>query len=128
MQVGARNMQNFTAPGDWPVTETGSSEARSGYHSGGMADGCQYIISGSNSNVVLCERGFEHMKREPIIPRLSGPSGQAYSHLPIIVDPSRNRRWRYVNPTTSIAAGADGLMISSLPARGSLRWPPVAET
>ena len=76
----------------------------------------EYIISGGNSNVVLCERGirtYETGTRNTL--DLSAvPAVKHYSHLPIIADPSHGTgRWRYVKPMAkaAIAAGADGLMI-----------------
>jgi len=76
----------------------------------------EYILSGGNYNVILCERGirtFETATRNtldlnsiPIIKKLS--------HLPIIVDPSHGIGvWDGVTPMSlaAIAAGADGLII-----------------
>ncbi len=76
----------------------------------------EYILSGGNENVILCERGirtFETYTRNtldigavPVVKRLS--------HLPVIVDPSHGtgKRWM-VEPMAraAIAVGADGLMI-----------------
>jgi 3-deoxy-7-phosphoheptulonate synthase len=76
----------------------------------------EYILSGGNRNVILCERGirtFEKYTRNtldisavPVIKKLS--------HLPVFVDPSHGTGKReFVRPLSmaAIAAGADGLMI-----------------
>ena len=76
----------------------------------------EYIMSGGNENVILCERGirtFEKYTRNtldlsvvPIIKRKS--------HLPIIIDPSHaTGDWDLVESMSlaAIAAGADGLII-----------------
>ena len=117
LQVGARNMQNFTL-----LREIGQSQKPVLLKRGLAATveewlmAAEYIISGGNSNVVLCERGirtYETGTRNTL--DLSAvPAVKHYSHLPIIVDPSHGTgRWRYVKPMAkaSIAAGADGLMI-----------------
>ena len=76
----------------------------------------EYIMSGGNENVILCERGirtFENFTRNTLdisaIPIL-----KKVSHLPIIVDPSHASGITWlVEPLAkaAIAAGADGLMI-----------------
>lgn len=80
----------------------------------------EYILSGGNEQVIMCERGirtFETHTRNtldisavPIIKELT--------HLPIIVDPSHaTGKWNLVQPMAraAIAAGADGLMIEVHP-------------
>ena len=117
IQVGARNMQNFEM-----LKELG--------HCGkpvllkrGLANtieeflmSAEYIMSGGNEQVILCERGirtFETMTRNTLdisaIPLL-----KAKSHLPVIVDPSHATGIpSLVEPlaAAALAAGADGLMI-----------------
>jgi len=76
----------------------------------------EYIMSGGNENVILCERGirtFEPYTRNtldistiPVIKKLS--------HLPIVIDPSHAAgKWDLVESLSlaSVAAGADGLII-----------------
>lgn len=76
----------------------------------------EYIMSGGNGNVILCERGirtFETATRNTLdisaIPFL-----KKHSHLPVVVDPSHaaGLTWM-VEPLSkaAIAAGADGIII-----------------
>ena len=76
----------------------------------------EYIMSGGNWNVILCERGirtFETFTRNTL--DLSAvPAVKELSHLPVIVDPSHATGLaRMVPPMAlaAVAAGADGLMI-----------------
>ena len=76
----------------------------------------EYIMSGGNENVILCERGirtFETYTRNTLdlsaVPKL-----KELSHLPVVVDPSHaTGQARLVAPMAlaAVAAGADGLMI-----------------
>ena len=76
----------------------------------------EYIMSGGNEQVVLCERGirtFETYTRNTI--DLGAiPAVKKLSHLPVIVDPSHaTGKWWMVEPLAraAVAVGADGLMI-----------------
>jgi 3-deoxy-7-phosphoheptulonate synthase len=76
----------------------------------------EYIMSGGNKNVILCERGirtFESFTRNTL--DISAvPALKAQSHLPVIVDPSHAAGiYWMVEPLSlaAVAAGADGLMI-----------------
>lgn len=117
LQIGARNMQNFTL-----LREVGRAQKPVLLKRGLAATveewlmAAEYIMSAGNSDVVLCERGirtYETGTRNTL--DLSAiPAVKHYSHLPIIVDPSHGTgRWRYVTPMAkaAVAAGADGLMI-----------------
>jgi len=116
-QVGARNMQNFTL-----LRELGHVRKPVLLKRGISATieewllSSEYVLSGGNTAVVLCERGirtFETATRNtldisaiPIVKKLS--------HLPIIVDPSHGTGRRdKVAPMAraAVAAGADGLLI-----------------
>jgi len=117
LQVGARNMQNFSL-----LRELGKIRKPVLLKRGMSATieetllAAEYIMAGGNYQVILCERGirtFEKYTRNtldisaiPIIKKLS--------HLPIIADPSHaTGRRDKVAPLAraAIAAGADGLII-----------------
>lgn len=117
IQVGARNMQNFEL-----LKELGRVR-RPVLLKRGFANtieellmSAEYIMSGGNQDVILCERGirtFETSTRNTLdisaIPVL-----KARSHLPVFVDPSHasGHAW-LVEPLAkaAIVAGADGLII-----------------
>lgn len=117
IQVGARNMQNFELLKELGRVRNPILLKR------GLANtieellmSAEYIMSGGNENVILCERGirtFETYTRNTLdisaIPVL-----KHLSHLPVIVDPSHASGLPWlVEPLAkaAIAAGADGLMI-----------------
>jgi len=117
LQVGARNMQNFTL-----LRELGHSKVPVMLKRGLSATieewlmSAEYILSGGNMNVMLCERGirtFESYTRNTL--DISAiPVVQKLSHLPIMVDPSHGTGKRdKVAPMAraAVAAGADGLII-----------------
>jgi 3-deoxy-7-phosphoheptulonate synthase len=117
LQIGARNMQNFSL-----LTEAGKT-GRPVLLKRGMAASvtewlmsAEYVLSQSASPVILCERGiksFEDSTRFTL--DLSAvPNVQASSHLPVMVDPSHaTGRSDLVGPMAlaAVAAGADGVMI-----------------
>jgi len=117
LQVGARNMQNFTF-----LRELGKASLPVLLKRGLSATleewllSAEYIMAGGNHAVILCERGirtFERYTRNtmdisaiPVIHKLS--------HLPIVADPSHGTGLRdKVAPMAraAVAAGADGLLI-----------------
>lgn len=121
LQVGARNMQNFNL-----LKEVGKLRKPVLLKRGNSATieelllAAEYIMSGGNYDVILCERGirtFETYTRNtmdisaiPVIKKLS--------HLPIIGDPSHGTGRRdLVLPMAraAIAAGADGLIVEVHP-------------
>ena len=117
LQVGARNMQNFTL-----LRELGHSKVPVMLKRGISATieewllSAEYILSGGNMDVMLCERGirtFESYTRNTL--DISAiPVIQQLSHLPIIVDPSHGTGRRdKVAPMAraAVAAGCDGLII-----------------
>ena len=76
----------------------------------------EYLMSGGNERVILCERGirtFETFTRNTL--DISAiPALKKHSHLPVIVDPSHAAGLSWMVDTLSkaaIAAGADGLII-----------------
>ena len=121
LQVGTRNAQNFNlldAVGkiDKPVLlKRGFS---SSYEEWLLA--AEYILSGGNSQVILCERGirtFEQYTRFTV-DLAAVPVIKKLSHLPIIVDPSHSTgSWDLVTPISlaAIAAGAHGIIVDVHP-------------
>jgi 3-deoxy-7-phosphoheptulonate synthase len=117
LQVGARNMQNFSL-----LREVGHAE-KPVLLKRGMACtieewlmSAEHVMSQGNSQVILCERGirtFETYTRNTLDLN-AVPVVKELSHLPIIVDPSHGTGIRdKVAPMAraAIAAGADGLII-----------------
>ena len=121
LQIGTRNAQNFNlldAVGkvDKPVLlKRGFS---SSYEEWLLA--AEYVLSGGNSQVILCERGirtFEPYTRFTV-DLAAVPVIKKLSHLPIIVDPSHSTgSWDLVTPISlaSIAAGAHGIIVDVHP-------------
>ncbi|MFX4263673.1 3-deoxy-7-phosphoheptulonate synthase [Pelotomaculum propionicicum] len=121
LQIGARNMQNFfllreVAKIDKPVV---LKRAPSGTIEEWLM-AAEYIMSGGNYNVILCERGirsFENYTRNTL-DLTAVPVVKHLSHLPVIVDPSHAiGMWRFVSPMAgaAVAAGADGLIVEMHP-------------
>ncbi|OIO88611.1 MAG: 3-deoxy-7-phosphoheptulonate synthase [Anaerolineae bacterium CG2_30_64_16] len=120
-QIGARNMQNYPL-----LLAVGRTQTPVFLKRGMMSTvqewlmSADYVLSGGNRNVMLCERGirtFEPATRNTLdinaIPLL-----KQWSHLPVFGDPSHGTgKWELVAPTARacIAAGADGLMIEVHP-------------
>ena len=120
-QIGARNVQNFQL-----LKEIGRSRKPVLFKRGPSTtidewlNAAEYIMSGGNYNVVLCERGirtFETSTRNTL--DISAvPVIRNISHLPVFVDPSHSAGKAYLVPSLSmaaIAAGADGLIIEVHP-------------
>lgn len=116
-QVGARNMQNFNL-----LKELGHVNKPIMLKRGLSATieewlmSAEYIMSGGNRDVILCERGirtFERVTRNTL--DLSAiPVIKKLSHLPVIIDPSHGTGLRdKVAPMSraAVAAGCDGLII-----------------
>jgi 3-deoxy-7-phosphoheptulonate synthase len=80
----------------------------------------EYIMSGGNYNIILCERGirsFENYTRNTL-DLSSIPVVKHLSHLPVIVDPSHAiGKWRFVPSMAkaAVAGGADGLLVEVHP-------------
>jgi len=117
LQVGTRNMQNY------PLLRALGKIEKPVLLKRGMSNtieewllAAEYILSGGNSKVILCERGirtFETATRNTL--DISAiPMAKSLSHLPVIVDPSQGTGSReLVEPMcrAGIAAGADGLIV-----------------
>ena len=76
----------------------------------------EYILSGGNPNVILCERGIRTIETATrnTLDLSAIPVIKEYSHLPVVVDPSHATGYaKYVKTMSlaAVAAGADGLMI-----------------
>lgn len=117
LQVGTRNMQNY------PLLRALGKINKPVLLKRGMSStieewllAAEYILSGGNEQVILCERGirtFETATRNTL-DIAAVPLVQQLSHLPVIVDPSQGTGVRdIVDPVSvaAIAAGADGLII-----------------
>ncbi len=117
IQIGARNMQNFSL-----LKRAGRSRRPVILKRGMSATleeflmSAEYILAEGNYNVVLCERGvrtFSDFSRNTLDLAVV-PAVKRISHLPILVDPSHGTgRREKVTPMSRAAAavGADGLMV-----------------
>lgn len=121
LQIGARNMQNFSLlkevgkAGKPVLLKRGLSAT---YMDFLMA--AEYILQTGNPNVILCERGirtFETYARNTL-DIAAVPILRELSHLPVIIDPSHGTGLREVVPAmayAAIAAGCDGIMVEVHP-------------
>ena len=117
IQIGARNMQNFTL-----LEEVGKTNIPILLKRGMSAKiedlllSAEYVLAQNNYNLILCERGirtFETATRNTLDLN-AVPVIKKKSHLPIIVDPSHGIGIREDVPQMAMAAvasGADGLII-----------------
>jgi 3-deoxy-7-phosphoheptulonate synthase len=117
IQIGARNMQNFS------LLKRAGRAAKPVLLKRGMSAtleeflmAAEYVMSEGNYNVILCERGVrtfaDHTRNTLDLSVV--PAVQRLSHLPIVVDPSHGTGKRNkVIPMSraSVAVGADGLLI-----------------
>jgi 3-deoxy-7-phosphoheptulonate synthase len=117
LQVGARNMQNFSL-----LSELGQARKPVLLKRGMSATvkdlllSAEYVLSAGNRQVILCERGvksFEDSVRN-LLDLSAVPNLRALTHLPIAVDPSHaTGRADLVAPLAraAVAVGADALML-----------------
>jgi 3-deoxy-7-phosphoheptulonate synthase len=121
LQVGARNMQNFPllrrlAKVNRPILlKRGPSATVKEW-----LLAAEYLLTGGNPNVVLCERGIKGFDTDlrNTFDLAALALAKELSHLPVFADPSHGTGRRSVIPAMSraaIAAGADGLMIEVHP-------------
>ena len=121
LQIGARNMQNYSL-----LDEVGKAEkpvmvkrSLSGTYEDWLL-AAEYVMAGGNRQVILCERGirtFETSTRNTMDLNAI-PTVRRLSHLPIVADPSHGTgKWYLVTPMARAAAavGADGLIIEVHP-------------
>jgi 3-deoxy-7-phosphoheptulonate synthase len=117
LQIGSRNMQNFTL-----LEEVGRSglpvllKRGMGATLSEYLQAAEYICAAGNARVILCERGirtFETSTRNTLdlnaVPML-----QRETHLPVLVDPSHGTGVGWMVPamaSAAVAAGADGLLV-----------------
>ena len=117
IQIGARNMQNFSL-----LRRAGRSKLPVLLKRGMAATleefllAAEYIMAEGNYNVILCERGIRTFAQHTRNTLDLGvvPAIRRISHLPVIVDPSHSGGTNYmVTPLAraGVAAGADGLMV-----------------
>ncbi|MTJ53280.1 3-deoxy-7-phosphoheptulonate synthase [Anabaena sp. UHCC 0253] len=122
IQVGARNMQNFS------MLKKVGAQPKPVLLKRGMAAtiedwlmAAEYILAAGNPNVILCERGIRTFDRQytrntldlSVVPVL-----RKLTHLPMMIDPSHGVGWSEFVPSmamAAIAAGTDSLMIEVHP-------------
>ena len=121
LQVGTRNSQNFNlldAVGKVKKPVLLKRGFAASYEEWLLA--AEYVLSGGNSQVILCERGirtFETATRFTL-DLAAIPMIKSISHLPIIADPSHSTgRSQLVPPITlaAVAAGAHGIIVDVHP-------------
>ncbi len=122
VQIGARNMQNFSL-----LKKVGGQEKPVLLKRGMAATiddllmAAEYILAAGNPNVILCERGirtFDRKYARNTLDLAAIPVLRSLTHLPIMIDPSHGTgKWEYVPPMAkaAIAAGTDSLMIEVHP-------------
>lgn len=122
LQVGARNMQNFS------LLKKVGAQAKPVLLKRGISAtinewlmAAEYVMAAGNPNVILCERGIRTFDRQytrntldlSVLPVL-----RSLTHLPVTIDPSHGTGRAEFVPTmalAAIAAGADALMIEVHP-------------
>jgi 3-deoxy-7-phosphoheptulonate synthase len=121
LQVGARNMQNFAllrrlATSNKPVLlKRGPSATVKEW-----LLAAEYLLSGGNRNVVLCERGIKTFESEMrnTFDLAAVALARDLSHLPVVADPSHGTgKQSLIAPVSraAVAVGADGLIIEVHP-------------
>jgi 3-deoxy-7-phosphoheptulonate synthase len=121
IQIGARNMQNFSL-----LKRAGRSHLPVLLKRGMSATldewllAAEYVLDAGNANVILCERGIRtfasHMRNTLDLSVV--PAVQKISHLPVLVDPSHGTgKAAMVTPLAraAVAVGCDGLLIELHP-------------
>lgn len=121
LQIGARNMQNFSLLKR--IGEAGKPIMLKRGLAATYADflmAAEYILESGNPDVILCERGirtFETYTRNTL-DITAVPALHQLTHLPVFVDPSHGTGIRNLVPPmvyAALAAGADGIMIEVHP-------------
>src|SRR4051795_8064765 len=121
IQVGARNMQNYTL-----LTELGRA-GRPVLLKRGLSStleellmSAEYILKEGNENVILCERGIRTFETgyRFTLDLMAIPVLRELSHLPVVIDPSHatgRRDWVLPMSLAAAAAGADGIIVEVHP-------------
>lgn len=117
LQVGSRNMHNYSLLKELGQTRTPILLKR-GFSatSEEFLLAAEYILSGGNPNVILCERGIRcaAATRQVVLDLGVIPELKKKTHLPILVDPSHGSAEAYRVPAlarAAVAVGADGLLL-----------------
>lgn len=121
LQVGARNMQNYTllqALGRQPKPVLLKRGLAATYEE--WLASAEYILREGNPRVVLCERGIRSYQSgtRGTLDLAAVPVMRGLTHLPVLVDPSHAAGvagWIPALGRAAIAAGADGLMVEVHP-------------
>lgn len=127
IQVGARNMQNYS------LLRRAGRAGKPVLLKRGIAAtieelllAAEYLLAEGNPDVILCERGIRSFDTETrfLLDLGAIPTVHALSHLPIIADPSHGTGRRDLVPSmacAALAAGADGLLVEVHPNPGEAR-------
>jgi 3-deoxy-7-phosphoheptulonate synthase len=117
LQVGSRNMQNFTLLEEvgrcrTPVLLKRGMSATLGEY----LHAAEYVLKGGNDRVILCERGIRTFEPSTgnTLDLNAVPMLKRHTHLPVIVDPSHGTGHSWMVPPlacAAVAAGADGLLV-----------------
>ncbi|MGH9942453.1 MAG: 3-deoxy-7-phosphoheptulonate synthase [Pyrinomonadaceae bacterium] len=121
LQVGARNMQNFSLLRRLALTPRPVLLKRG--PSATIKEwllAAEYLLAGGNPEVVLCERGIKTFETDTrnTLDLAAVARARELSHLPVIADPSHATGRRSLVPATSkaaLGAGADGLIVEVHP-------------
>jgi 3-deoxy-7-phosphoheptulonate synthase len=121
IQVGARNMQNYTL-----LTELGRA-GRPVLLKRGLSStieellmSAEYVLKEGNGDVILCERGIRTYETSYrfTLDLMAVPVIKELSHLPVVIDPSHaagRRDWVLPMSLAAAAAGADGIIVEVHP-------------
>lgn len=121
LQVGSRNMQNFTL-----LKALGQTNKPVLLKRGLSATidellwAAEYIMAGGNNNVILCERGIRSYDSQTrnVLDIAAVPVLKRLTHLPVVIDPSHaaGRRDIIIDlARAAVAVGADGLLVEIHP-------------
>jgi len=121
LQIGARNMRNYTL-----LNEVGKTDKPIMLKRGLSATidellmSAEYVLKQGNEDVILCERGIKTFEKSVrfTLGIAAVPALRLRTHLPVLVDPSHAAgHWQYVAPIAraALTAGADGILVEVHP-------------